>query len=900
MELNMETCGFWMSLFFTAKLMIIYFLGPGDGKLELEPFDEESEPITIPTRPDLAIILRCDTVNHRLVSTGNDYTLCLWVSAPNAAGPRGWNSFSETALEKNEVLKELSAWAEKRLEALMQKEAETGLLEDAPRSWLRWMRATYFKHSNLPVAITGAATHGPGSNTCEMLWKSVVNGVDYVQEVPFLRWNHGEYYDPDPDCWMQSHVCTGGITKTCVRHHQFIDGVDLFDNKLFQISQSEATGMEPMQRHILETSYEALCMAGYTKKTLMNSYIAVFSGSTHPEAAYINYCTGAGAGNISQAITSNRTSFVLGCMGPSTSIDCEMASSAMALMVGCSAVAPNNDWRTKSGGDSQASITGGVYICVAGPFMWPRFHMYMSITGRSLTWDAKGNGYVRGECSMSVIQKPYTEKLDGEWVVTGESVLGTIVGYRMTSNGRAASMTAPNAPAYQEAVDEAMKAAGICPLDMDAVECHGVGSQLEDSVEVSALGRLLRSSAESLDEPLNLGAVKTNLSAECEASGIVAFVQVMYNIKFSANSGSLHLKQINPHMEGWESLQLSTESLPYRDEWAFHGASSRGWGGVNTHIIQWYRVDENYVRLGKLESTRDPFAFWPGGGGVLKAEAKAMDAYHIVGSWNNWKPEEMEATDVGIFTYTVTLGMNRFETFQIWLDGDSNRVLHPGRPRAPSALRVQGPVQLDEASGLNWMIDGRVIRESQAAPQGALTDAESSTGTTADAAADVVEYSTRDRGRVGDQYEVKLSIAGKYRAVVWRKVKTGADDAELRALQGTYYVTGSFNEWGLSEMTLSEDVQLGLHTIKIGPLKQKRYEFQLVRNKAWDQRFYPTFSTIAAESWSEFEVDGPGDEGHGNNWCIKSREGDFFLIEFQRSIGNGVDVKKISWRRVDE
>eukprot|EP00416_Gambierdiscus_australes_P028461 CAMPEP_0171084124 /NCGR_PEP_ID=MMETSP0766_2-20121228/18127_1 /TAXON_ID=439317 /ORGANISM="Gambierdiscus australes, Strain CAWD 149" /LENGTH=463 /DNA_ID=CAMNT_0011541609 /DNA_START=81 /DNA_END=1472 /DNA_ORIENTATION=+ len=463
----------------------------------------------------------------------------------------------------------------------------------------------------------------------------------------------------------------------------------------------------------------------------------------------------------------------------------------------------------------------------------------------------------------------------------------------MTSNGRAASMTAPNAPAFQEAVDEAMKAAGICASDMDAVECHGVGSQLEDSVEVSALGRLLRSSKQSLDEPLNLSAVKTNLSAQCEASGIVSFVQVLYNIKFSANSGSLHLKQLNPHIEGCDAMQMSPECLPYRDEWAFHGASSRGWGGINTHIIQWYRVDESYVRIGKLESQQEPFAFWPGGGGVLKAEDRAVDAYYIVGSWNSWKPEEMEAVDVGVFTYTVTLGMNRFETFQIWLDGDSNKVLHPGRPKAPSGLRVLGPVQLDEANGLNWMIDGRVVKESKAALTAALENGEGSP-------VDVIEYSTRDRGRVGDQYEVKFSIAGKYRAVCWRKVKTGAEDAELRILQGTYYVTGSFNDWGLSEMTGSEDVQLGLHTLKIGPLKQRKYDFQIVRNKAWDQRFYPEYSTIAAASWDEFEVDGPGDEGHGKNWCIKSGEGDFFLLEFQRSIGNGVDVKRISWRRVDE
>jgi len=880
-----------MSLLFPAKLMMIYFLGPEDRRLELDPFDEESEPIALDLKPDTVVILRCDALQCKLSARDTDYALCSWVVAPSEAGPRGWSTFNEERIDRSPALKELGRWAVARLEELMRQDVEGNLPDDCPRRWQRWMRATYFRHSNFPVAITGTATHSPGAGSCELLFKSLMNGVDFVQDIPLGRWNHEEYYDPRPDCWMYSQVCTGGFVRTSVRHAQFIDGVDLFDNKHFQISQSEATGMEPQQRHILETSYEALVMAGYAKKTLMNSYIAVFSGSTHPEAAYINYCQGAGAGNVSQAIISNRTSFVLGCMGPSTSIDCEHASSAMAIQVGCTAVAPNNQWRHNTGGHSLASITGGVYISVAGPFMWPRFHMHMNPLGRSCTWDERGAGYVRGECSMSIIQKPYTEKIDDEWVVTGESVLSTIVGYKMVSNGKAASLTAPSVPAMMEAVDGAVNLASVGPLDIDVVECYGCGGALEDSVEATALGRLLRSRAGAEEEPLNLGAVKTQLSAQCEASAMSSFVKGMYAIRFAANTGNLHLKQLNPHIEAADCLQFSQEALPFRDEWAFHGSSSRGWGGINTHIIQWWQVDEKIVRTYKLESSREPMAFWPGGGGHLEASAKPLEVYSIVGSWNNWKPEVMQLTEDGSWVYTVTLGMNRYETFQLWLDADSNKVLHPQKPRAPSACTVRGPVRLDEASGLNWMIDGRVL----AAPALAI-----SAGEAVQPAEQLAEWSTRDRGRVGDQYQVTLSIAGKYRAVSWKKVKAGAEEDVLRALQGTYQVTGSFNNWGLSEMTSSEDVSLGLYTIRIGPLRDAKNEFQVVRNEAWDQRFHPPFGTIASESWDEFEVEGPDDGGHGKNWCLKGKPGDFFIIEFQRSLSNGMDVKHISWRRLVE
>mmetsp|Transcript_102686 Transcript_102686/g.290734 ORF Transcript_102686/g.290734 Transcript_102686/m.290734 type:complete len:1037 (-) Transcript_102686:220-3330(-) len=898
MELDEETCSFWLGMFLSAKVKLIYFMGPGTGTLELQPFDEECESITIDTRPDMLLILRCDSILERHTSTSSDYAMCAWIATPNETGTRGWYAPRPELRKNMPAVNELCTWMTDRLQLLSERDVSGESMENIPRSWQRLMRTEFFRNISLPVAVRGVGTHSPGCQDADLLWKSLNNGVDYVTPIPFIRWDHAPYYDPDPQCYLQSHVFTGGITKTNVCHAQFIDGHDLFDNKFFQISLSETTGMEPQQRHILETSYEGLFMAGYTKKQLMNNYIAVFTGCTNPEAMYINYPQGAGAGNVSQAITSNRTSFVLGIMGPSTSIDCEMSSSHMALMVGCSAVTPNNDWRTKTGGDSTAAICGGVFMQVAGPFMWPRFNAYMNPIGRCFSFDANGNGYVRGESCSSICLKTYMDKVDGEIVASNQYTLGTFVGWRMTNNGRGASITAPHAAGMQETLYAATRHAGLETLDVDAVECHGTGGLLDDSVEVTSIAKVLRSVEGSESEPLILGAVKTQVGAQCESCGMTQVLKVIYNILYANNAPTLHCKQINPHMDmGTDALFVNTDAMPYRDRHVFHGSSSRGFGGSNTHMISWYAADKILVDHARPAEGM-PFSFWPGGGGMLERGEKPASGYHITGSWNGWEePAQMQQVEDGIYVHVVTLGMNRCESFQILLDGDEDRVINPGMPEAPSGCAVVGPYDSVASSGLTWMIDGRVsLYPYEAEPY--AQPGEGAEALAIENSVDYVPVATRDKGNPGDQYKVTLAVAGKYRAVSWKKVYAVGDETEMLsdpAVQGDYYISSTAGRWGLDKMVASAGVP-GLYTLDVGPITATTCEFQVFRNKDWGQCIYPPTLTVGASAEAEQEACGPDAGGQGKHWCLKGRFGDVFTVEFQRTFENGVDKMRVSWR----
>merc|ERR1712232_471770 len=149
-------------------------------------------------------------------------------------------------------------------------------------------------------------------------------------------------------------------------------------------------------------------------------------------------------------------------------------------------------------------------------------------------------------------------------------------------------------------------------------------------------------------------------------------------------------------------------------------------------------------------------------------------------------------------------------------------------------------------AGLTWTIDGRVMQYGYQR----MPDPQSEEGSEALAAIqdqiDYVPVSTRDTGNPGDQYKVTLAIAGKYRAVSWKKVYAVADENEMLlepSVQGSYYISSSSNRWGLDKMTASTDV-VGLHTFDVGPLRTNNLDFQIFRNKDWDQCIYPA-STLA-------------------------------------------------------
>lgn len=169
---------------------------------------------------------------------------------------------------------------------------------------------------NEPVVIVGSACRFPGgADSPAKLWHLLRDPRDLQIEVPRDRFNIDAFYHPDGS----RHG------RTNARHGYFVDqNPRAFDAAFFNIQAGEAESIDPQQRQLLETTYDAIAAAGYGLQDLRGSDTAVYVGlMTHDfELVKVNdlqynptyFATGAAT-----SIASNRLSYFFDWRGPSVS-----------------------------------------------------------------------------------------------------------------------------------------------------------------------------------------------------------------------------------------------------------------------------------------------------------------------------------------------------------------------------------------------------------------------------------------------------------------------------------------------------------------------------------------------------------------------------------------------------
>lgn len=421
------------------------------------------------------------------------------------------------------------------------------------------------------IAIVGMACRFPGGADLDDFWTLLERGDEAIVDIPADRFDLAAWYDPDP----------AAPGKIYTRRAGLVAGIEQFDAGFFRIAPVEAMAMDPQQRLLLEVSVEAVEQAAIPLERLRGSRAGVYVGAGPNQHAARRHGSATtaidahAATGAAVSVIAGRVAYALGLEGPAMVIDTACSSSLVAIDQACDALRL---------GKADLVLAGGVNTVLGPEGMVATCRARMlSPEGRCKTFDARADGYVRGEgCGVVVLKRLADAERDGDriWAV--------IRGSAVNQDGASAGLTAPSGPAQQRVIAEALERSGLLPSDIDYLEAHGTGTRLGDPIEVRAAAAAY-GPGRAPTRPLLIGSVKTNIGHLEAAAGIAGVIKTVLALNRGVIPRHLNFEQPSPHIP-WKILpvQVVAEATPWeaREGRPRRAAvSSFGFSGTNAHLI---------------------------------------------------------------------------------------------------------------------------------------------------------------------------------------------------------------------------------------------------------------------------------------------------------------------------
>ncbi|MCP4110573.1 MAG: SDR family NAD(P)-dependent oxidoreductase, partial [Desulfobacteraceae bacterium] len=437
----------------------------------------------------------------------------------------------------------------------------------------------YEKNFQEPIAIIGMSGRYPHAETLEELWENLKTGRNCITEIPEDRWPIEGFFHPDP----QDAAAQG---KSYSKWGGFLEGFADFDPLFFNISPREAMNTDPQERLFVQSCWEVLEDAGYTKAALSARFrgqIGIFAGITKTGFDLYGPDLRRQGEQISPRTSfssvANRVSYLLDLQGPSMSIDTMCSASLTAVHEACEHLRRD---------ECEIAIAGGVNL-----YLHPQNYIdlcsqqMLSPDGLCRSFGKNGNGFAPGEGVGVILLRPLSDAVKDR-----DNIYGVILGTCINHGGKTNGYTVPNPTAQGELVRKALDRSDIDARTLSYIEAHGTGTKLGDPIEITGLTHAFQKDTGDTGF-CAVGSVKSNIGHLEAAAGIAGIAKILLQMKNHKLAPSLHAEELNPNIDftktpftvqqelaEWKRPVINGSEIPRRA-----GISSFGAGGSNAHVV---------------------------------------------------------------------------------------------------------------------------------------------------------------------------------------------------------------------------------------------------------------------------------------------------------------------------
>ncbi|KAK3995181.1 hypothetical protein QBC44DRAFT_320652 [Cladorrhinum sp. PSN332] len=438
-------------------------------------------------------------------------------------------------------------------------------------------------YSENDIAVVGMAVNVAGAEDVDEFWHLNKKGESQHREVPAERFTFDTHYrtvDPQRK-WFGN----------------FIKDHDAFDHKFFHKSPREAATQDPQQRLFLQSAYQAVEQSGYFNTPNVDTNVGVYVGvcAADYEANIACYAPNAfsATGNLKSFIA-GKISHYFGWHGPGLTIDTACSASAVAIHQACRAIL---------GGDCTAAIAGGTNV-MTSPLWFQNLAgaTFLSPTGACKPFDAKADGYCRGEAVSCVFLKKMSKAVED-----GDLIIGTIKATAVYQNDNCTPIFVPNSPSLSSLFRDVVRKAGLSPKDITLVEAHGTGTPVGDPAEYESILSILGGTSVR-SKPLPLSSVKGLIGhTEC-VSGVIALIKVLLAIHHGEITPQASFQTPSPKLKASKDdmIQIPTQLMQWDAEYRAALINNYGASGSNASMI----VTQPPKGLGNTLPSSGKYPFW--------------------------------------------------------------------------------------------------------------------------------------------------------------------------------------------------------------------------------------------------------------------------------------------------